>query len=160
MWFLNLLLVTLLFTVLYQDCKDRLVFWFLYPMIGILVFVIQLSFVSLYPAIVNISLNLVFVFFLLSVSYIYSKIRMQKHEMKAIIGIGDVLFFVFISFSFATISFLILFIFSLIFALLLHLVLKQKQADKSVPLAGYMSFFFGITYTMSFFCETNYLYAY
>jgi hypothetical protein len=140
MWFLKLLLITLLFTVLYQDLKDRLVFGFLYPVIGILVFLIQLSFVSFYPALLNLSLNLVFVFFLLSVSYIYSKIRMPHYDVKAIMGIGDVLFFVFISFSFATISFVILFVFSLIFSLLLHFFLKQKQIDKTVPLAGYMQF--------------------
>lgn len=159
MWFLKLLLVAVFFMVFCQDYKDRFVYWFLYPIIGLLVFILQIGFVTIFSALINVGLNLLLVFFLLLVSYLYSKIRLQA-SFKDVFGEGDVLFFIFISFSFATVSFLVLFVFSLFFSLLLHLLFKHKNTDKTVPLAGYMSLFFGSIYVLSFFCETNYLYAY
>jgi apolipoprotein N-acyltransferase len=70
------------------------------------------------------------------------------------------LFFVCIAFSFSIVSFLFLFIFALLFSLLLYLVLKHRQTEKTVPLAGYMSLFFAVVYGISFFWECNFLYAY
>lgn len=160
MWFLKLLLVVVFFIVFYQDNKDRFVYWFLYPLIGLLVFSIQIGSVKIFLALVNVSLNLLFVSFLLLTSYLYSKIRLQAASFKDVFGAGDILFFIFISFSFATASFLVLFVFALFFSLLLHLLFKHKNTDKTVPLAGYMALFFGSIYAVSFFCETNYLYAY
>lgn len=158
MWLLKLLLVVLLFIILYQDYKDRLVYWFLYPLIGILAFVIQISFLPLESVLFNIAINLVLVSFLLVVCYGYTKLR--KLEFKNSFGIGDVLFFLFISFSFSIISFFVLFLFSLLFSLILHFVLSKNNVNKTVPLAGYMSLFFGVVYGVTFFYESNFLYAY
>jgi hypothetical protein len=55
------------------------------------------------------------------------------------------LFFV-LAFSFSSISFIILFVFGLIFSLVLHLLLKKKSKHSTVPLAGYLSLFFSIAY--------------
>jgi hypothetical protein len=160
MWFFKVLLVVVFLIVFYQDYKDRFVYWFLYPLVGLLVFSIQIGSVTIFSALINVGLNLLFVFFFLVVSYLYSKTRLQPGSFREVLGEGDVLFFIFISFSFATVSFLVLFVFSLFFSLLLHLLFKYKNTDKTVPLAGYMALFFGSIYAISFFCETNYLYAY
>lgn len=158
MWCLKLILILLFFTILYQDCKDRLVFWFLYPLVGILALAIQYFILPFNSILLNIGTNLILVFFLLLVCYAYTRLR--KLEFSNSFGFGDVLFFIFIAFTFSTISFLVLFIFSLFFSLLLHLVLSRKDQQKTVPLAGYMSLFFGVVYGITFFCESNFLYAY
>ena len=158
MWCLKLILILLFFTILYQDCKDRLVYWFLYPLVGILALAIQYFILPVNSILLNVGTNLILVLFLLLVCYVYTKLR--KLEFSNSFGLGDVLFFIFISFTFSTISFLVLFIFSLFFSLLLHLVLSQKDKQKTVPLAGYMSLFFGVVYGITFFCESNFLYAY
>ncbi|EJL60658.1 hypothetical protein PMI10_03716 [Flavobacterium sp. CF136] len=158
MWCLKLILILLFFTILYQDCKDRLVFWFLYPLAGILALAIQYFILPVNSILLNVGTNLILVLFLLLVCYVYTRLR--KLEFSNSFGLGDVLFFIFISFTFSTISFLVLFIFSLFFSLLLHLVLSQKGKQKTVPLAGYMSLFFGVVYGITFFCESNFLYAY
>lgn len=160
MWILKLLLVGIFLFVFIQDYKDREVFWFLYPGIGILAFVLQMEFVSIYTALLNISLNLLFILILLLVCYTYTKFKLQRSFLKEVFGLGDVLFFIFIAFSFAIVSFLILFVFALVFSLLLHLILQYKQTEKTVPLAGYMSLFFGVVYVISFLCDYNFLYAY
>jgi hypothetical protein len=160
MWFVKFLLLSVFFLILYQDCKDRKVFWFLYPIIGILVFLLHINFVPIYSALINTSINLLFVTTLLLVCYLYAAVKLKKPLLKEVFGLGDVLFFIFISFSFSIVSFFVLFVFSLVLSLLLHFVLKHKQIEKTVPLAGYMSLFFGAVYGISFFYECNFLYAY
>ena len=157
MWLLKLILIFIFFTILYQDYKDRLVYWFLYPLVGMLAAAIQFLIVPIESIMLNIGVNLCLVLFLLLVCYVYSRIR--KIEFLNSFGLGDILFFIFISFTFSIISFLVLFIFSLIFSLLAHFLLSINSKDKTVPLAGYMSLFFGIVYGFTFFYESNFLYA-
>jgi hypothetical protein len=160
MWIFKLLLIGVFFLVFFQDGKDRKVYWFLYPIIGILVFVLQIKAVSLYPALINGGFNLGFVSLLILVCFVYAKLKLKQPLLKEVFGLGDLLFFVCIAFSFSIVSFIILFVFALLFSLLLHLILKHKQTEKTVPLAGNMSLFFGVVYGMSFFWECNFLYAY
>lgn len=160
MWLLKIFLIIIFFIILFQDSKDRKVYWFLYPIVGLLAFFIQIKESAFLISATNSIVNLAFVFIILSVCYFYTKLKLKKHFTNDVLGIGDILFFIFISFSFASISFVVLFVFSLLFSLLLHLVLKSKNTNKTVPLAGYMSLFFGTIYGLGFFCDTNFLYAY
>jgi hypothetical protein len=160
MWFLKLLLIAVFSIIFIQDCKDRKVYWFLYPSVGVLVFILQMKVVPFYSVLVNVIFNLLFVFVLLLVCYLYAALKLQQPLLKEVFGLGDVLFFIFIAFSFSIVSFFILFIFSLVFSLLLHFALQHKYTEKTVPLAGYLSLFFGVVYGISFFSESNFLYAY
>jgi hypothetical protein len=160
MWLLKLLLLSVFFLILYQDCKYRKVFWFLYPIVGILVFLLHINFVPIYTALINAGINLLFTSTLLLVCYLYAAVKLKKPLLNEVFGLGDLLFFISISFSFSIVSFFVLFVFSLIFSLLLHFVLKHKQIEITVPLAGYMSLFFGVIYGISFFYDCNFLYAY
>ena len=76
---------------------------------------------------------------------LYIKIKL-KVDFDQAFGIGDLLFFIVISFTFATYSFLMVFIIGLLFSLLMHIIVKRFQTLQSVPLAGYMSFFFTLCY--------------
>lgn len=160
MWFLRILLIGVFLIIFIQDCKDRKVYWFLYPIVGVLVFVLQMEVVPIYSVLVNASFNLLFVFVLLFVCYLYAVFKLKKPLLKEVFGLGDVLFFIFIAFSFSIVSFFVLFVFSLVFSLLLHFALQHKQTEKTVPLAGYLSLFFGVVYGISFFWDSNFLYAY
>jgi hypothetical protein len=160
MWFLKLGLITLFLLIFFQDFKDRKVLWFLYPLVGILVLILQIQKVNLYSTLVNVGCNLSFVLILLFVCNLYAKLKLKKPFLSEVFGLGDVLFFIFISFSFSTISFLILFVFSLFFSLILHQFLKNNHPEETVPLAGYMSLFFGSIYGIGLFYNDNFLYAY
>lgn len=155
----GLLIITFL-VIFWQDTKDRLVYWFLYPLTGCLAIVIQVLQIGYVPALINSVINLVFVLLLVSVSYIYSKIIMKKQFVNGSIGLGDILIFVFLCFTFATVAFFILFVFALMFSLILHLSFKKKSIHNNVPLAGYLAVFFAAVYTVSFFIEPKYLFAY
>jgi hypothetical protein len=158
MWYLKLILVIVFAFVLYQDFKSRLVYWFLYPIIGVLAFAIQLQNLPVSIALTNLGFNLLFVVLILLVSTLYIKFR--NLDFKNTIGIGDILFFLFIAGTFSIVSFLVLFVFSLVFSLILHIVLNNKKEQATVPLAGYMSLFFGVVYALSFCFNNAFLYAY
>ena len=153
------LIITFL-VIFWQDTKDRLVYWFLYPLVGCIGFVIQVSYTGYGTSIINSIANLVFITVLLSVAYLYSKFVMKKEFVNESIGVGDILLFIFLCFTFATITFFILFVFSLVFSLMIHLYFKKKSNHKNVPLAGYIAIFFAAVYTASFFIEPKYLFAY
>ncbi|MGN7811070.1 hypothetical protein [Flavobacterium sp. 22076] len=158
MWYLKLILVIVFAFVLYQDFKSRLVYWFLYPIIGVLAFAIQLQNLPVSIALTNLGFNLLFVVLILLVSTLYIKFR--NLDFNNTIGIGDILFFLFIAGTFSIVSFLVLFVFSLVFSLILHIVLNNKKEQATVPLAGYMSLFFGVVYAVSFCFNNAFLYAY
>lgn len=160
MWILKLLLIGVFLIIFIQDCKDRKVYWFLYPTLGILVFLIQIQFLDLFTTFINSAINLLFVSLLLLICYLYSILKLKKTLLKEVFGLGDLLFFIFIAFSFSTVSFIVLFVFSLLFSLSLHFALQHRQTDKTVPLAGYMSLFFGAVFGITFFGDCNFLYAY
>jgi hypothetical protein len=140
---IKILLMLSLVTIFYQDVKERQVYWFLFPLIAIcsalLFFTNTLSELFLTAVI----LNTIFIVLLLMIVFMYSKFKLKKNHT---IGLGDVLFFVVAAFAFSTISFIVVFISSLIFSLVLHTLLNQDKKSITVPLAGYMSLFFGLTY--------------
>lgn len=160
MWLLKLLLLGVFSLIFFQDYKDRKVYWFLYPIVGFLVLALQIQIIPVDVALVNSVCNLLLVFILLIFCYLYARIKLKKSLLQSVLGLGDILFFIAIAFSFSIISFWVLFVFSLIFSLILHLVLQYKQTEKTVPLAGYMSLFFAVVYSLSFFCNFHFLYAY
>lgn len=132
--------------IFYQDIKDRQVYWFLFPVVGISagVLLYKNSFSDFFYW--NITTNLCVVLLLLSIVFLYSKYKL-KVTMKDTFGLGDVLLFVALVFTFASVSFIMLLIFGLIFSLILHLLFKHKSKLETVPLAGYLSLFFMLAYT-------------
>ena len=150
---------TTLALITIQDYKDRSVYWFLYALVGLFVLGIQMIQSPIYTVLLNSFSNLVFISVLLLFAALYSKIRFKKRLINESIGLGDVLFFIAMSFAFAPISFFILFVFSLLFSLAIHLVLNPKKNVVTVPLAGHMALFFGMVYAVLFFTKDYSLYA-
>jgi hypothetical protein len=73
-----------------------------------------------------------------------------KKSMFDVIGMGDILFFIFVAMSFPLVSFIIIFAFALLFSLTLHLLMINSistyRKRKTIPLAGFMSIFIIIIY--------------
>lgn len=134
-----------LLLVFYQDTKERLVYWFLFPIIAICsgILLYKSMFFELFKT--TVMINLAFVSFLILVIYSYSKLKL-KTSIAQTFGLGDALLFFALAFTFSSVSFLVLFVFGLVFSLVLHLFLKNRSEHKNVPLAGYLSLFFSIAY--------------
>ncbi|WP_299363517.1 hypothetical protein [Winogradskyella sp.] len=137
--------MSLLF-VFYQDVKERLVYWFLFPVIAICSGILLYN-NMFYEAIkTTLIINFAFVLFLVLVVLGYSKFKLNT-SISQTFGLGDTLLFFALAFTFSSISFLVLFVFGLIFSLTLHLLIKRRSVEhKTVPLAGYLSLFFAIAY--------------
>ncbi len=144
--------------IFYQDIKERKIYWFLCPIVALLSGVLHYN--NVLPELFYVStiINIAFVSILLLMLFLYSKYKL-KQKLGAVFGLGDALLFVALSFAFSSVSFLILFVSSLIFSLMLHLVIKQKSKIKTVPLAGYISLFFGIAYIGYWFGIINSVYT-
>ena len=131
--------------VFYQDMKERMVYWFLFPIIAICSGILLYNNMLTEVFKTTVMINLVFVVFLITVVFAYSKLKL-KTSITQTFGLGDMLLFFALAFTFSSVSFLILFVFGLIFSLVLHLFLKNKSSHQNVPLAGYLSLFFAIVY--------------
>ncbi len=152
-----ILIFTLIF-ILIQDVKERQVYWFLFPIVGLCCGVLYYK--STLPELFQIAIlmNAFFVSILLLIVFLYSKFKL-KTNLRNTFGLGDVLIFIALSFSFSTVSFLVIFIFSLFFSLALHLVFKKKKKGITIPLAGYISLFFAFVYISFWIGITNSLYS-
>jgi hypothetical protein len=142
---LKIILIFTLIIVLIQDIKERQVYWFLFPIIGICsgVLLYQNMFSELFFT--TLIVNLLFVLILLLVVFLYSKLKL-KANLSETFGLGDALLFFALIFTFSSITFIVLFVFGLLFSLVLHLFLSRKSKQKTVPLAGYLGLFFAIVY--------------
>ncbi len=145
MLIIKIILICSLGWIFYQDLKAREVYWFLFPVFGICSAILFYNETLPELFYVSVGMNFIFISLLLLVVFLYAKLKL-KSSFGSAFGLGDVLLFMGLVFSFSTISFLVVFVFSLLFALILHLVLKQGSKLQSVPLAGYISLFFGIAY--------------
>ncbi len=132
-------------SIFYQDVKERKVYWFFFPILAIVCGILHYNNVLPELFFMSTIINLTFVSILLLILLLYSRYKL-KIKFSDAFGLGDVLLFIALSFAFSSVSFLILFISSLIFSLMLHFILKTNSKNKTVPLAGYMSLFFGIAY--------------
>lgn len=142
---LKIVLVSLLGLILFQDVKERKVYWLLFPLTAICFGLLHLHQVLHEVFLLTVIYNLVFVLLISLFTFGYIKLKLRKNLTDSF-GLGDFLFFLATAFSFATFSFISIFVLSLIFSLSLHLILKKITHDSTVPLAGYMSLFFILTY--------------
>ena len=156
--FLKIVLILTFLLIFYQDTKERLVWWFLFPIIGLICGFLYVSETSFELFLYSALFNCAFVLILLSILFLYVRVIMRI-QIKETIGLGDVLFFFALTCTFSLVSFITLFVFSLIVSLLLHVILSKKKTTKTVPLAGYMSLFFAISYLANWSGLITHLYS-
>lgn len=142
----KLILVISLLIIFYQDFRKRAVWWFLFPL-----FLLASGYLHYVNSIFNIfllnsGLNFLIMSIILSISFLYAQLKLRVSFFKEAFGLGDLLFFIGLTVAFPTISFIVLFVFSLLFALGLHLLLSVSDKKTTVPLAGYSSLFFLLIY--------------
>lgn len=135
--------------VVYEDLKSRQVHWFWFPIIGSCAGALLYQMLPLALFLESVFTNFVFVMLLLGSIYLYTHFKLKKKITESF-GMGDALLFIALIFSFSWVCFYILFVFGLLFSLLMHLLLK-KTTTETVPLAGYMSLFFGLIY-LAYWC--------
>ena len=136
----NLVLVTILMTVAYQDFKCRAISWWLIPLLGLLFFFNGLFYVSIGKLIKYFLLNVGFLAFQMIILTGYFSIKKRKfvNILNEYIGLGDILFFLVLGLFFSPYQFIFFHVIGLFLVLMVYgtIILLKKDSSKYIPLAG------------------------
>lgn len=138
--FITIFIIILLFVIVIQDFRQREISWFLIPLL-LLVFVSKgLILLNKFVLLRYSAINFGFIFFQLLMLTVYMSIKNKKPMfiLNTYLGIGDVLFLIVLCSAFSPANFIVFYLSSLIFTLIIFSIYKLivKNADKHIPLAG------------------------
>lgn len=156
---LKIVLIALCGLIAFQDVKERMVSWLLFPIMGItlgLLYLNHTSFEQFYPFVIA---NLMLVTVIILILFLYTKYIAKKEFLNVSFGLGDLLFFYGLALGFPTITFLVLFAVSILFSLGTSFFLRRMQQEQTIPLAGLMGLFFGGIMFASLFPNVPSLYS-
>ena len=137
-------LVLLLLVVIYQDLKWRAVNLIIFPTLLVCTFGV---FMGEYYNWHSLLMNVLFITVIILALFVYISIKQKKltNIFKAHFGLGDVLFMYAVLPLFSSRNLILFIICGMLFSLLLHVVINfkaiGKDAELTIPLAGYLSIF-------------------
>lgn len=137
---LNILLVLTLLAVVYQDVKMRLI----HIALPIAILILGIALKKDVLDIVEMGMSLLFLLLNFVVITIYFSIKKRAftNPFDSMIGWGDVVFLIALIPLFPFRSYLVFFVFGMLFSLLLFTVMRQLYpTQNTIPLAGYLSIF-------------------
>lgn len=127
--------------IAFQDIKDRLVWWFLFPLLAVFGGFLYLENAVLVVVLASMLINILLLSVILGVVYLYVRFYLRKEFLQQAFGLGDILFLGAFAISFPTISFVIFYLFSVLFSIVMNTLLSRNLVDKTIPLAGFMALF-------------------
>ena len=159
LYLLKIVCLFCLSAIIAQDFKERKVYTWLLFMVGLCMPLFYYLETNTLDYFINIGINLGILLLIVGILFFYSKLRFKQH-LGAVLGLGDLLFFITIAISFPMATFLVLFSCSLFFSLVVFLFLTPVFKDKNVPLAGLQSLFFLLIFSSNWSFEFTNLYAF
>jgi hypothetical protein len=150
-YLLVMITIFLLSAIAYQDYKARSVGWIFFPLLagaGIALSCMALH--SIQNALLNALPNIGFIALQILLLKLYFRVKDPKTTafIDNKIGLGDILFLLAASFFLSPLNFILFYLLSLIFAVLLWLcrtITNSRSEQWSIPLAGIQSIFFALT---------------
>lgn len=142
----QLLTILILFAIFIQDIKSRSVYWFWFPLLITLFlgsdhFMKRISFTELWQ---NAVINLLFVGLQLFLVSAYFAVRNRKwvNITKELLGLGDVLFLVSITFYLSVLNYMFFYLTSLLLIIIFWTAVRivSKKNNRQIPLAGLQAF--------------------
>jgi hypothetical protein len=136
------LILIILIIIFLQDMKYRKI----HIVLPIFLFGITLSFIEGYDfsgKVFFILPNFLFLLLTFSVMVFYMSIKEKKflNPFKNYFGVGDLLFYLAITPLFFLYNYILFFVLSLVFSIIVHLIVRPLLSQKTVPLAGYAAVF-------------------
>ena len=139
--FLNVLALSNLLAISYQDLRERQIYVVLLLSLALLLAGIHYAMSGDgYVFALNVALNLILVLTMVFLLYLITKWVFKKTFLDHSFGTGDLLLFLALALAHPTYTFVIILVGALLFALLITLVLGR--AEKEIPLAGYICLFY------------------
>ncbi|MAT90936.1 MAG: hypothetical protein CMC35_09610 [Flavobacteriaceae bacterium] len=145
----KIILAIALILIIFQDIKDRRVWAFLFPIVatfGSYLFYRSMSVLEYY--LYSLAINAGIIVCILGVLFLIGRAVSRKRTFFQMIGLGDILFFFAFAMLFPTVTFLNFFVFSILFTIIFHQILKRVNTKHipTIPLAGSMSLFLLMVY--------------
>lgn len=141
--FYDIISISLLGVIVFQDFKYKAVSWIVFPALFLLFVLAALEQNSIVYVVEQFLFNIVFVLFQLFMVTVYFSIKSRKiiNIEKNYLGSGDILFFIVLAVSFSFLNFVFVYILSLIAVVAAYLFyqLFKKNATEQIPLAGGMA---------------------
>lgn len=147
---IKIALLFVLGLIAFQDIKDKKVNWILFPITAIMMFTLYQNYTTLNLSYTFLLMNIFMVSSILGILFIYTKYIRGMEFLNVSFGLGDVLFFYAFALGFPTITFLILFVCSILFSLIITLFRSKEYNVTGVPLAGLMSLFLAVIFSFGF----------
>ena len=156
---LNILFIAVLLYIFYEDISDQKIsLWAL-----VLVFTMgvylhytavpqEVFLTQFYRNISGVALLLVFL-----ATYVHLRFKTGLFKL---FGSGDAIFFVVLAVSLSTSAFVLLFVSSLVFSLVITLCFPKKIQPRTIPLAGLQALFFSLVFGVTLVCNCIQLYTY
>ena len=146
MLIIKLGIMTVLLLVAIQDFKYRAVYWIAFPVLSILLFLDRSFKQETMTILQNTLFNLSFVLLQLLIVTVWFSLKNKKwiNLIKGFLGLGDILFLIGIACYLSFASFIVFYIASLLFVLIIWLIWSnlKKASSNQVPLAGLQAILF------------------
>lgn len=142
-------LILLFIVTAFQDFRDRAISWFL----PLLICTVGLVNATINEQLDWLSYSVSFVFIVAQITVIYLYLVFKTRSWKVdltnhYLGWGDILFFIAVIPLFDYQSFVFLFLGGMLFTLIGQLILNSFKRSKTVPLAGWLSVFYSLFYSI------------
>jgi len=144
--FLLTYIVALLLVITYQDFKERAISWWLLPLLMLGFVIVSLKQNHWYQYLINCLINNAFCGFMFTIITTYFSVKHKSfvNIINNMLGIGDILFFVVLSFCFSHVHYIFFMISSLFIASLFGFYFQYKK--QTIPLAGIQAMVFILYY--------------
>ena len=142
MYIIDITLLLILSAITFQDVTERMISWYLMPLLFMVVVAGALLKVPysivLHHFLINIA---IFLFQLLCVALYYYSKNKNLHFIDSALGWGDILFIVALCAAFSPLNFIVFYVSASLLSLLGFLLYKtiNKNAGNQVPFAGTLS---------------------
>ncbi|WP_222984573.1 hypothetical protein [Flagellimonas meishanensis] len=126
-----------------QDLRDREVMWVFFPIIAVLLASIHVHHLGMDNFIFFALNNVILVSCVLALLWAITRFVFGKEFLNVSFGLGDMLLMYALAVGFPTVTFIVLFVGSILFSSIAFIVLRMctKTKTETVPLAGLMCIF-------------------
>ncbi len=124
-----------------QDFRERAVQWVLFPLLALTMTWLYLENAPYDQYLMFVFVNVLVVTVILLILYLYTKHIARMKFLNVSFGLGDLLFFYAFALGFPTLTFIILFVGSIFFSLMVFWFSLRRQNKDTIPLAGLMGLF-------------------
>ncbi len=146
-------------TIWYQDQKERLVSFFLFPFLALETAVIHYLNTTSEVFVTNVLVNIVIICLIVVILFLYARFKMKKNLFKEAFGLGDAFILVALAFAFPVYTFVVLLSLGFLTILGIHFLLGiLGKRRETIPFAGELALFMTLVYVASWNINTVNLY--